>query len=60
MNVQACEAKTVKDGLNISLHIESGCQALFCNSSEMATFLEQIFARATELHDEEITMPWQD
>ena len=26
----------------------------------MATCLEQIFARATELHDGEITMPWHD
>ena len=42
-----------KDVLNISLPVVSGCQALFCNSSEMATCLEQIFARATELHDGE-------
>jgi hypothetical protein len=26
----------------------------------MANYLEQIFARATELHDGEITMPWHD
>ena len=58
MNVQACEANL--DVLNISLSVVSGCQALFCNSSDMATCLKQIFARATELHDGEITMPWHD
>ena len=50
-----------KDVLNISLPVVSGClQALFCKSSDMATCLEQIFGRATELHDGEITMPWHD
>ena len=39
----------------------SGClQAMFCKSSDMATCLEQIFARATELHDGEITILWHD
>ena len=55
----ACSLRS-KDVLNISLPVVSGCQALFCNSSDMATCLEQIFGRATELHDGEITMPWHD
>jgi hypothetical protein len=54
MNVQACDANDV---LDISLPVVSDCQARFCNSFEMATCLQQIFAGATELHEGEITMP---
>ena len=56
-----CTGLGSKDVLNISLPVVSDfLQALFCKSFDMAICLEQIFGRATELHDGEITMPWHD
>ena len=61
MNVQPYRALKQRRVEHFASVVISGClQALFCKSCDMATCLEQIFGRATELHDGEITMPWHD
>jgi hypothetical protein len=51
-----CTGLRIKDVLNISIPVLGGCQQFRHGN----LFYQQIFARATELHDGEITMPWHD